>query len=159
MQDGSPAPVRTELRCILADDTLFFGVRCHEPLLDQVGDGTGPKALWADDSLEFFLDFEGAGHTYCQLVVNASGETAAGWRGPSHYAAPKVRAKTGRWKGASGQGWSVEFAVPVAEFSPSPGKRWGFHVCRNRRPVRGTLMWSWVGHSNHNADRYGSLML
>lgn len=157
---GRPAPVRTELRCIRVGDTLYFALRCEEPLLDQVAlSGGRTTSLWTDDSAEIFLDFEAKGLSYCQLVATAAGHTAVGWRGTPQTQIVNPVARTAGWSNGGTRGWSLEFVVPTAGYPLRSGARLGLHVCRNRRPERGSYVWSWVGSSNHNATRFGTLVL
>jgi hypothetical protein len=160
MQDGQPAPVGAELRCILAGDTLHFGLRCVEPLLERVNRTPGQgRSLWNDDGVELFLDVEGRGANYYHLMANAAGDWAVACRGADPVHKPALTVRTGTWQEGAQRGWCLEMAVPVGPFRPRPGSRWGMHCCRNRRAERGTYMWSWVGQSNHNPSQYGALLL
>ncbi|MFB3893630.1 MAG: CehA/McbA family metallohydrolase [Phycisphaerae bacterium] len=107
IKDGTRPEVRTELRVILAKDTLFFAVKCEEPLLENMKlniDSDGQGGLWTDDSIEFFLDVDGKGGSYYHLMINANGCTYAVRRGqglpgePPRIERPKVKGKAGRWE-------------------------------------------------------------
>lgn len=157
--DARPAAVRTQLRCILAGNTLVFGVRCEEPLLEQVEMNNPPGgSVWQGDCIEFFLDVEGKGKEYYHIIANASAAAVAAHRGTRPPEALQAQAKTARWSEGARRGWSLELAISLGRLTPAPGQKWGFHVCRNRRPIPTTLMWSWVGGSNHNAGQYGELV-
>ena len=73
----------------------------------------------------------------------------------------------GKGPGAAGgdiagcDGWTAEVAIPLAAFGQEAAgaKEWGLHICRNRKPVRETYFWAWVGTSNHTPGKYGRLVL
>jgi hypothetical protein len=163
IRSADPAPVRTEVRCIVTGKTLYFGIRCQEPLLEKLKltpMTKGQPGLWNDDSVEIFIDLEHKGLSAYQLVINADGH-AVGMGKSGLMARPKVTGKAGRWQDGEDRGWSVELALPLAQlgFKPAKGAKVGLHFCRNRHPVSGCYVWSWVGTSNHNLERYGTLTL
>ena len=165
IQDGEPTPVWTRLRAILAEGRLVLSVLCQEPRLEELKltvsrDMQGN--IWTNDSIEFFLDTEGRGRGCWQLVASAQGRYSVFPRGTVEGEIKDVRAVAGAWdRGGDDRGWGIEVAVAVGHLAEAtrPGARWGLHVCRNRYPVRGTFVWSWVGASNHNLPEYGALIL
>lgn len=159
-QDGKPAPVGTEVRCILAQGALHFGMRCLEPLLEKVRVTEPGEGVWNTDSVEIFLDVEGEGKSCYHIVANASGGSAGACRGLRQAQNPQVRAIAGQFNEGEYRGWVVEVVVPTDQLNAptTPGTRWGLHLCRNRRTVQGTYVWSWVGTSNHNREQYGALL-
>lgn len=161
IQDGEPAPVKTRVRCILAERTLFVGLVCEEPLLENLRIPPPGGGVWNSDSVEIFIDVEGTGESCYHMLINAAGDTFTSCRGPRKADNPKVEGKAGRYDDGTSRGWSAEFVLPLDQLKVpfEPGTRWGFHLCRNRTPVRGTYVWSWVGSTNHNRSQYGSLIL
>lgn len=165
IKSGELCPVATGLRCVASGDKLYFGLRCEEPLLEQMKltvthDGEGN--IWTNDSVELFLDVEGAKTSYYQMVVNADGFTYIAARGARQSGPVRLVCKAGRWEQGGTRGWSAELVVPLAELGVAPppaGTQWPFHCCRNRQPVKASYVWSWVGSSNHNTQAYGSLEL
>ncbi len=159
---GQPAPVRNALRCIRSGNTLYFALRGEEPLLGRVplaASRTGN--LFADDSMEVFLDFDGQGASYCQILASASARTTADWRGrgPAQATVGPLAAKSATWEEGGTRGWTVELAVPVTGRDLQPGRRIGFHVCRNRTPEPAFYVWSWIGNNNHCPKDFGTLIL
>lgn len=152
--------VATNVRCIVCEDTLYVAVRCEEPQPDQMRLKTaadGMASIWTDDSIELFLDVQGEGLSCYHLMINADGHTYAIARGLLQPLLPEVRGAADKYAG----GWSVEMAIELTQLGidASEGRRIGFHVCRNR-PLQGQcFVWSYTGGSNHNVDRYGSLIL
>jgi len=158
MNDGEPSDVATEVSAVATPDVVTVGVRCEEPKLDGLRLKTAAdnlSSIWADDSVEIFIDVGGRGDDYIQVLVNAAGKMCVLAPKRGEYLDPGVEAKAGRIPG----GWSVEVSVPVdvLRTSSDAGTRWGFHVCRNRNPVKESLVWSWVGSTNHAPTRFGSL--
>jgi hypothetical protein len=160
IDDGGKPPVHTEVRAIAHDRTLYFAFRCEEPLLEDLG-SAGRGSIWGNDSVEVFLDPAGRGEGCYHLVVTVLGEMFVGCRGKGVEHLPELRAQARVSNDSGLHGWSAELAVRFdpAEAAPAPGARWGLHLCRNRMPVRGSYVWSWVGSSNHNRAQYGALQL
>ena len=159
--DGETPPVRTEVRCILAGGTLYFGLRCQEPRLEEMKLTTADGGhIWTHDSVELFLDVDGLAQSAYHFMVSAAGHSYAALRGSTRTPAPQVQARSGRWEQGGERGWSAELAVPVEPLgaSTAPGARWGLHVCRNRCPQKGAYVANWVCTSNHNLPAYGSLL-
>ena len=160
MEDGTPAPVRTEARALLCGETLFFAFRCEEPEPAALGKA-GPGSLWGNDSIEIFLVPQGSGENCYHLLITVLGTTFAGCRRSGAGHPPQIEGRAVIADEGAWHGWTAEVAVPLAGLGLplAPGTRWGFHLCRNRFPQRGTYMWSWVGASNHNVPLYGALEL
>ena len=159
MSDGEPSDVTTRVSAIATKDKVTIAVRCQEPNLDAMRLKSTPENLanlWADDSVELFIDVRGAADDYIQVLVNAVGKFCVLAPKRGEYLDPGIEAKAGRVE----DGWSVEVSFPldVLGASSAPGTRWGFHVCRNRNPVPEALIWSWVGSTNHSPAKFGSLV-
>ena len=160
MSDGERPHVATEVSAIASADSVTIAVRCEEPDLEALRLNTtqdNRSSIWADDSVEVFLDVGGRGDDYIQVLVNAAGNCCVLAPKRWEYLDPGVVAKAGRVE----DGWSVEvrFPLDVLGGSTSPGTRWGLHVCRNRYPEPAeALVWSWVGSTNHQPTRFGSLV-
>jgi len=83
-------------------------------------------------------------------------------KGVTYLGPGRGQPSTGRGRAGAGRcpgGWCVEMAIPVDSLGASaePGARWGFHACRNRKPVHESYVWTWVGKSNHTPTRFGWL--
>ncbi len=157
--NGRPADVRTELRCLVAEGAIYLGIRCEEPLMERlkVTVTEGHSQIWTDDSMELFLDTEGKARRYFHLMLSPLGVSWACEQGEGVYH-PHVPAH--RVCAARGSTWyAVECLIPLAELRISwpPSHPWRVNVVRNRHPVRGRYTWSFVGDSNHAPDRFGYL--
>jgi hypothetical protein len=158
MKNGDPADVATSIQCLLTPDHLVLGVRCSEPQMDKIKTNVtadGDANTWNDDSVEIFVDAGASGVKYLQAMVSAAGFGYSTWM-PAGGKGPIPMIATS--KGADS--WTMEVAIPLATFGNVPPKgEWGLHVCRNRKAVRATYFWAWVGSSNHTPTKYGRLIL
>ena len=169
-RDGSPPPVKTIVRALVSPTALALRIDCEEPVMDKLRIKTpadqGNGSMWAEESLEIFLDTEDSRKRYFHMMVNPLGAfhatDAQGW---SKNLKAQVKADRGP------AGWSVQLLLDLASLAPglkiSPGSRFGLHLCRNRYTMSDpakkhdsqVFMWSWVGSSNHTPGRYGWLQL
>jgi hypothetical protein len=159
MKNGDPAEVATSVQCLLTPGHLVLGVRCGEPQMDKLKTNVtadGDANTWNDDSVEIFVDAGASGTKYLQVMVSAAGFGYSTWM-PEGGKGPIV--KIAASKGADS--WTVEVAIPLAALGQNAMAKgeWGLHVCRNRKPVRATYFWAWVGTSNHTPTKYGRLVL
>ena len=159
MSDGEKPEVKTEVRVIATTTHLYLGARCEEPFPDRMrlrvkSDNDG--SIWADDSIEFFLDVTGTAEEYAHIQISAKGYVFASWSGTGRTATCAVRTKAGTYE----KGWTIEAAIPLSALGAKIGRKasWGFHVCRNRSGVGGNFLWSWTGSSNHCPERFGRLV-
>ena len=153
--DGTPPEVSTGVRCLLTKTHIMIGVRCEEPLMEnlKVNCRDGDPNLWSDDSIEVFLDVEGKAAHYFQFCVNALGFSSV-----AHNAKPLVPAY--ECKAARNEkGWSAELKIALNSLGATDARRWGLHICRNRMTVHQRYWWAWVGSTNHNVTAYGHLDL
>lgn len=148
----------TKIRCILTDRHLSFAVRCQEPFLEKLVTKCrdGDANMWTDDSIEVFLDLEQEGHGYFQIMGNAAGQQ---WG--VHTKNPRLKPKCVCKAGRGRNEWTLQMSIPLASLGPGgkakPGTRWGFHVCRNRKPKAETSFFKWLGGSNHTPSAFGEL--
>ncbi len=128
---GKPS-VATEALFTYDSEHLYLAVVCHEPdpagIRTRVTEHDG--SVWADDSIEVFLDTNLDRETYVQLVVNAAGVTFDGHVFDTTFELNPLVA-TGRDEAS----WTVEIAIPWANLNApaaQPGREWGFALARNR---------------------------
>jgi hypothetical protein len=114
---------------LLYDDThLYVAFNCAEPQRrTPLVQGGG---IWDDDEVEVWIDAEGKGKDFRQIIVNgnndktefsASGQTPAGVTSAVHV--------------YEGQSWSVEMMIPFKGLGvepPKPGDQWRISLCRYR---------------------------
>jgi predicted metal-dependent phosphoesterase TrpH len=158
---GDPPPVKTGIKALVSPTQLALRIECEEPEMAKVRariteDDNG--SLWTDESLEIFIDVENKKQRSYQIMINPLGATYVGHPlGWGKGLTKKTRAVK------SANGWTVEILFDLVSLAPgmsvTPGRAFGFHVCRNRLTVGRHYMWSWVGSSNHTPSRYGTLQL
>lgn len=161
-ETGLAAAPATTLRCLAADGKLFLAVECQEPSMERQRlrhRAGGVSAIWTDDSVEIFIDPDGAARAYAHIMVGATGACYAAWHGSDAAGRPALRPEVRVARAA--ERWTAEVALPLTALGklPEAGAPWGLNVVRNRY-VAGTqrYTWSFLGASgNHAPDRFGLL--
>jgi len=120
----------TQARLFYDDEFLYvaFALRDPERAKPQINHGS----LWHDDDVELWIDVDGDGKTYHQVIANGAGAAV-------EFQADGAKPFGARVAGhAAGDGaWSVEMAVPFAGLgiaSPKPGDTWQINLARHRPP-------------------------
>jgi len=147
LQDGSPAPVRTEVRAMTVDNTLFFLFRCESIPSGDFGQGLR-ESPWGHDSVEIFFDPSGAGaNCHHILVINAAGGSFAGCHSANQQHPLPIHAAVSEVQEDAWKSWVAEMAIPLAELGGTPpsGTVWKFHLCRNRLVQLHDIFMSWDG--------------
>jgi len=160
--EGQPATERTEVRVIYTNETIYFGVVCHDrqPSHMVVSDSRRDSPLDETDSFQIILDTfhdkqngfvfgtNPAGIEYdAQITNEGQGDITpatrqqAGSGGGFNLnwdAAWEVRTAT------SDSGWSAEFAIPFRTLRYATGKSqtWGVNFQRNLRRRNETSYWT-----------------
>ena len=142
-EGGWTAPTqKTEAHVVADAEAIYFAVRCYEESPDDIRSAELDQMhrVNSGDAVEFFLD---PGHReafgeYFHLAINpaarvrtARGDGPGGW-------SPRLSARVGRFDG----GWTVEVAIPFAEFRFDRGgipRVWGLNINR-QRPELGVVM-------------------
>ncbi len=73
---GSDSPaVETVFRMLWDKQSLYLGVVCRQPDMDslRVEQSRRSASIWADDSIQFFIDPGGSGGPFFQIMANAIG--------------------------------------------------------------------------------------
>ena len=134
LQGGKGVSKANTSAMILYDDkNLYVAFVCMEP--SRATPRIGGGAIWDDDEVEVWIDTNGDGKTYRQVIVNAANEKMEFWESGRN----RIGAKTAVYvdKGTS---WSVEMTIPFAGLGvkpPKPGDKWRLSLCRYRPPGRG----------------------
>jgi len=136
---GGPAPQATEAKVLCSRRSLYFLLVCEdEEILAQRRPKDGP--VWADDSVEIFLNPGLSEEEYRHFIVNAAGSLydALGqdslWE--ANWGAKVSRAE---W------GWSVEVEIPFSSLGLRPESlegAWRLNICRNHKPEGLHSSWS-----------------
>ena len=147
LQDGSPAPVSTEVRALAVDDTLILLFRC-EALPSGNFDMGLRESPWECDSVEIFFDPSGDGvSSYHLLVINAPAGSFAGCHNTRRQHLLPIQAAVSYMQEDAWKGWVAELSISLAELggTPPPGTVWRFHLCRNRLVYLHDIFMSWNG--------------
>jgi hypothetical protein len=122
----------TSVALMYDDVNLYVAFTCQEherrkPLI--IG---GPP--WDDDEVEIWIDANGDGKTYRQVILNGANSKMEYWEnGPGPIGA------TTAVQVIEGDSWRVEMAIPFAGLGvqpPKPGESWRLSLCRGRPPSR-----------------------
>lgn len=148
--------VETEVRAIIAGQTLFLAVRCQEPEMAALRTAATAERgnIWSDDSIEVYFDPAGSGESYYYIQANAAGEAVLNNSATGRLNVGLV-ARPGRFDA----GWTLELAIPLGELGglPPGARAIGFNIHRNRTMDRGAMSWSWGGQSYHAPEHFGRL--
>ncbi|MFA7184311.1 MAG: sugar-binding protein [Victivallales bacterium] len=133
---GKKAERETEFAFCFDADNIYVAVRC------KCGSQYTPESsarFWNGDLLEFFFDPEAGGYDYFHIAVTPRGGVfkERGYGRSDALWAPHVRAAGQASKGE----WTVEMALPLAEF--------GF-----RKPITSTWLINVARRDQENAGRY-----
>ena len=154
LMDGSAKPrMPTDVLVGTDGKDLWLGITCHEDTMDFITAGItkngGP--VWQDDCVEVFVDQNLDHATFRQILVNSLGTQA--WMDstdPAWKAASRVATRS------HDDRWVVELAIPLADLGIT-GSRFGFNVCRERRPMESLELscWSPTGAGFGVPGRFG----
>ncbi len=158
MSSAKLAQVPTE--CLLArdDNRLYIAFRCTEPeMAGLVAKVTARDApVFADDSVEIFLQPEPGSADYLHFAVNALGARFDERKYDTTWDA--------EWEATAARGegeWTVEIALPFASLglTPRTAPTWRANFCRNR-PHGGASplsQWSCTYVGYHVPERFGKV--
>ncbi len=174
-QSAIPAAAATEVLLLHDREHLYLGFRCYEPALNQLKTAAAAHDgnVFADDSVELFLDTNHDQHSYWQLAFNAAGvqfdQRCVGAQDAGqnvfmvNYEQREVRdtAWNGVWTvrtSRQADRWEAEVAIPFATVGRA-SDLWGLHVARNRRAADPQTTTPRVIGFFHNPQRYAPLLL
>jgi hypothetical protein len=157
---GAPASQPTEVRILFSDDTLYFGVVCHDadPAAIVVNESRRDSELTETDSFQIILDTyrdrqngfvfgtNPAGLEYDGQVTNEGqgggvtpgmGSSLGGFN-KNWDASWTVRTRSGEF------GWSAEFAIPFTtlRYDRKRAPVWGLNFQRNIRRRNEQAFWA-----------------
>jgi hypothetical protein len=152
--EGQPASERTEIFVVTTDDTIYFGIVCHDSDPDGiiVSNTRRDSSLTETDSLQIIID------TYRDLQTGfVFGTNPAG----VEYDGQVIREGQGGFRGAGGFnlnwdgdwevrsqisdfGWSAEIAIPfrTLRFPRGTTQVWGINFQRNIRRRNENAFWA-----------------
>jgi len=123
---------KTEVMVMYDERNLLVAFTCHEPDRNKPIIIGGPP--WDDDEIEVWIDANGDGKTFRQVIVNGANTKVEYWEsGPGPIGA------VGAVHVNEGHSWMVELAIPYEGLGitpPKPGDKWRISFCRGRAPGR-----------------------
>ncbi|MHB8993674.1 MAG: carbohydrate-binding family 9-like protein [Armatimonadota bacterium] len=161
-ESGQIANPQTSFRVLWDDRYLYLGVRCEEPLMENVSlarHAQDEHDIFRSETIEFFVDPDHTHARYYQLAFSVAGSLYDG-AGTDTAWDSGAQVKTC----AGADFWSAEVAVPWESLKtrPQSGKVVGFNLSRDRSV--GTSVYSaWTrvdsGLGFHDPDRFAHLVL
>ncbi len=161
-REGPPIEGRTEIRALVADDTLFLAARMGEA--DMAGQPETPRErdrfLEEGDHLRVWLNPDPSTRDYFRITASASGAVADRRMGGT-----ETDREAAAWNGVRSvktaqtpEGWTLEMAIPLRALGTTGGDRLGFNVARGR--WRGELSRIyWQPLLAQDRDSFGALLL
>jgi len=165
LSTSRPATPRTEVYVLADGETIYLGIRCHEPRMSglRLNEDEDSEYIWNDDVVEVFLDPKHSHQSYYHFGVTANGTRSLAWhdhvrqQGAADSAQPVAQLWEARTQ-LEDEAWTVEMAIPLAE-AQIEGTPFGMSVCRTA-PQHGMFScWTLLPKSSYhqpeaNADVY-----
>ncbi|OGV56867.1 MAG: hypothetical protein A2017_05010 [Lentisphaerae bacterium GWF2_44_16] len=131
--DNIKAPVETRFKILHDNKKLYFLIVSDEPFMNKIkADAQHDSGVYADDSIEVFLNASDDNTTYHQFIFNSKGivyDAACTQGGVVKYV---------QWDSAlqlqtflDKDKWILEVAIPIVELNVN-SKKWRFNIGRNR---------------------------
>ena len=153
------SPIRTEAKIFYDVNNLYLMAFMEEK--NRKSPKISGGGIWGDDCIEVWIDADGDGKSYHQILVNGTNQTLtlteAGQNPIPIESAVRMQ---------PGKGWCVEIAIPFRSLGvkpPKKGERWRFNLCRTRPGgdgISSTELSSWapLKKGYNELDAFGSLI-
>ncbi|MBR6372994.1 MAG: hypothetical protein IKS20_07420 [Victivallales bacterium] len=148
MAGGSPdVKAQTEFSVLQEADAVYFGIKCHEPMMDKVIKKDKPASVWTDDGLEIFLAPSGMPLEFYQFRITVNQQVANLFYGEGGAIQPDPYSPDWQYKVHLDKDfWSCEVVFPLTAFYMTRQNLWRtewlVNVCRTRIPERESTSWS-----------------
>jgi len=173
--DGSPSPIRTEVRILYDDTFIYFAFRNTDENIWATMTQRD-QHLWEEEVDEVFVQRDPQRPNYIELEINPRGAIfdayfsdvrkpvdAANWNSKNLRWAVHV---DGTVDGQPGdKQWTCEIALPLEDLRPAPhrppqpGDRWRVNFYRIERvPVQARLAWSGRHRDFHVPAMFGEIV-
>ena len=146
-----PKNYKTTAYLTYDDKNLYIGVNCKKGDERYTLNAKPGGNVWEDDSIELFIDIEGKGIDYFQLIMNAA-EVKFSNKGNLNWKCKTVKKK---------KGWTLETAIPFSLLNKTPvkGETWRINICRNDYTLTTPhIGWSCTYGSFHTPSRFGKII-
>lgn len=134
---GGAVPHHTKVRLLRDPEYLYIGFECDEPNTAEMIAAQrefDDLETWRDNCIEIFLDAEGKGRKYCQIIINSLACVADQLVG--------LPGSPGDWTWNSGaiakqsvknnQAWQMEVAIPLKNLVPLNPEGFSANFTRSR---------------------------
>jgi len=159
---GKPASLKTIVKILYNDDSIYFGFLCYDPEPEKIAAQMTKRDadIQNDDAVIVGIDtFHDRRNSY-YFITNLLGTQHDG-----RIAENGLRRETtwdGIWKSAGQRtdfGWSAEIAVELGSLKYEPGenKSWGFNVGRTIPRVLEESFWTGPLESTQKVSQFGVL--
>lgn len=159
--------VPTVVKMFQTPSSYYFLFECAEPAVDTMVLVKRPrdhKMIWSDNAVEIYLDTEEKRESYCQWMINASGDVADLMCIPAKHHSDwsfdgKAEVKTRIDK--AGKRWFAEVRIPRSSLSPE-GKdtviaNFARHRVTGKKDKAKLYHWSCFGVSFNDIANFGQL--
>jgi hypothetical protein len=145
-KEGVPASEKTEVRVLVDEDAIYFGIICFDRTPSQIVSTqmTRDADLSVDDHVEIVIDPFYDQRNGFLFIVNPAGARTDGQI--SNNASSSDTSWDGIWNAAAHideQGWEAEIAIPFKTLRFKPGQAtWGLNVQRGIKRYNETDRWA-----------------
>jgi hypothetical protein len=161
-QNGRPSDLRTVVRFGYDDDALYVSFVCYDPNPGEIAAALTRRDsdLGFDDCVGVFLDTLDDNQTGTAFVTNLLGTQ---W---DFRITDNGRASDTNWDATwysaaslSGEGWSVEYAIPfrILKYEPGADRTWGLNFARTCPRHLETSYWAGPLPDELRISQYGEL--
>jgi predicted phosphohydrolase len=152
---------RTEFSFGHDDDYLYIAAVCHDEIMEDLTANASERdgAVYADDCVGFFFQPDPDEMVVYQVYFNPAGtvfDQRISFDETMYYTAD--RDWDGDYEVATFQGddlWSIEIAVPLAQFGTEAGHSWGLNF--RRKQARAAASADWQVPIDYNPRTFGEL--
>jgi len=153
----------TIVSCMYDKNNLYISYVCFEKNINELISNADKRdgKLWCDDCIEFFIDPQGKGNDFYQIIISSPGirydahkTDSLGWN-------PEYKAKAF----VGDTFWSVEMAVPFKIFGierPEKGKYLKVNFNRERKSSKNRIKeisgWQFTAGNNQTPKLFGKLL-
>jgi len=158
---GNPVADQTEVHLAYTDRAMYLLCVCYDrEIRGLVAQHTEHDSqVWADDSIELFLDPEFTRGDYYHLAINPRGALWDAKVGVGFQVDP---AWNGKWRAQASVAddrWFVEIELPFETFGKGgPEHPWLMGINRSRGGRKGCANSSWTDGTYHNPQAFGVIV-
>jgi Domain of unknown function (DUF4838)/Carbohydrate family 9 binding domain-like/Glycosyl hydrolase family 67 N-terminus len=168
-KDNKQQRVKTSIRLLRQNNTLYVGFKCMEPQMKDIVAGKRPADspdIWQDNSIEIFLNPNGDKKRYYQFILSSAGvlfDTANTKFGGKHKSNKQFSSKARFNVVHHKDSWTAELAIPLDGMNAKttfPANFCRNRVLKNAKNYVRHYSWSpFLQLGFHDLDNFGMLDL